>query len=110
MDRCFYAHFGLGDRLGHPENQRSQTARSGSLTPDEWFQAAAADLRAQITQVTITIAASAAALLPVYGSGDPGDCFIVATAVALNLRLMTRDALMFTFAVNYPDRLQVIRC
>jgi PIN domain nuclease of toxin-antitoxin system len=52
-----------------------------------------------------------AALVPaIYGSGDPGDCFLIATARVHNLSLVTRDDPIIELAQLNPGYLSVIPC
>ena len=46
----------------------------------------------------------------VYGSGDPGDCFLIATARVRRLSLVTRDTKIIALAKRERDYLDVIVC
>jgi len=46
----------------------------------------------------------------ICGYGDPGDCFLIATAHVENLTLVTRDARIIELANRRPDYLTVIPC
>jgi len=56
------------------------------------------------------IALEAATVPAIYGQGDPGDCFLIATADVENLTLVTRDAKILELAHRRPDYLSVIAC
>jgi PIN domain nuclease of toxin-antitoxin system len=44
------------------------------------------------------------------GFGDPGDCFLIATAHLHRLTLITRDARIKVLANHDPRYLQVLDC
>jgi PIN domain nuclease of toxin-antitoxin system len=46
----------------------------------------------------------------IYGYGDPGDCFLMATARLRNLPLVTRDDRIIELAEREPAYLDVIVC
>ena len=46
----------------------------------------------------------------IYGNGDPGDCFLIATARTRQLALVTRDGLIGDLVDREPGYLAVIRC
>lgn len=46
----------------------------------------------------------------IYGSGDPGDCFLIATARIRRLSLVRRDSKMIALAKREPDYLDVTVC
>jgi PIN domain nuclease of toxin-antitoxin system len=50
------------------------------LPPDRWFKSAVSALAAKVPQLNLAIAVEAASVPAVCGSGDPGDCFLIATA------------------------------
>ena len=80
------------------------------LTPDVWFALNLVKLRLKLAPLTPQIAVETARLPALYGSGDPGDCFLLATAHIRKLTLITRDARILSFAKSIPDYLSVIQC
>ena len=77
---------------------------------DHWFPRVIAELRAKVVPVTQKIALEAAHVPEWYGYGDPGDCFLIATARVRNLTLITRDRRILNLAHLEPDYLTVIEC
>ena len=54
------------------------------------------------------IAIEAAAVPAIYGYGDPGDCFLIATARIRKLTLVTRDTRIIALAKREPAYLTVM--
>jgi PIN domain nuclease of toxin-antitoxin system len=52
----------------------------------------------------------AAEVPPVYGSGDPGDCFFIATARVKKATLITRDGSIIALSKTNPNYLKTILC
>jgi PIN domain nuclease of toxin-antitoxin system len=75
-----------------------------------WFRNAVIQLKAELAPFTMDIASESARVPSLYGSGDPGDCFLVATAHIENLTLVTRDNRILKFAKKNPHYLTVIAC
>ena len=65
---------------------------------------------ARLATVSVAVAAEASAVPAVYGSGDPGDCFIIATARVRRLPVVTRDGRMLALAASAPDYLEAVEC
>lgn len=80
------------------------------LTARSWFDDAIDRFGIDVLPVTTDIASEAAGIAPLYGSGDPGDCFLIATAHIHQLTLITRDARILDFAKANPDYLSVTQC
>jgi PIN domain nuclease of toxin-antitoxin system len=80
------------------------------LPPDLWFRTNLRKFRAQLAPFNAEIASESARVPALYGSGDPGDCILIATAHVLNLPLVTRDRRIINFAKKQPDYLSVIAC
>jgi PIN domain nuclease of toxin-antitoxin system len=80
------------------------------MAPDVWFRQALRRTGAKLATITPTIAAEAATVPAVYGRGDPGDCFLIATARLRGLSLVTRDTLILQLAVARPSYVQVLEC
>ena len=75
-----------------------------------WFRQALHWTGAKLATITAAIAAEAAAVPAVYGRGDPGDCFLIATARVRKLPIATRDESIRRLAVTQPSYLTVIPC
>lgn len=75
-----------------------------------WFQRARRSTGARLASITPSVALEAAGVPSVYGSGDPGDCFIIATARARRFTVVSRDARMTDLANDRPDYLWLIQC
>lgn len=82
----------------------------GGLQPADWFDAARDVTGARLLQITHPISLEAARVPEVYGRGDPGDCFIIATARLRRLRIVTRDGPMRILAEQQPRYLDVMPC
>jgi PIN domain nuclease of toxin-antitoxin system len=80
------------------------------LLPSVWFERALKTSGAQLAPFNLTAALESARLPPLLGYGDPGDCFLIATAHTQNLTLITRDARIIAFAAENPTYLSVVRC
>ena len=75
-----------------------------------WFRLGARDIGARIVPIGSRVAAEAARVPEIFGSGDPGDCFIIATARIKRASVMTRDGPMKALATRDPSYLHVIEC
>jgi PIN domain nuclease of toxin-antitoxin system len=75
-----------------------------------WFRQACATTGAKIVRIGSRIALEAARVPLVSGNGDPGDCFIVATARVSKLAVVTRDRTMQRLSVSDPSYLRTIAC
>ena len=75
-----------------------------------WFRQALATTGARLATISVSVAAEASTVPAVYGSGDPGDCFIIATARVRRIPVVTRDRRMLALAVSAPDYLEAIEC
>ena len=80
------------------------------LTVEAWFAEVTVDIRVRPLSISDSIALEAADVPAVYGYGDPGDCFLIASARLQNLALVTRDARMIELASRRPDYLTVVPC
>ena len=59
---------------------------------------------------TQRIAIEAARVPAVFGRGDPGDCFLIATARVKKVAIVTRDNRMHRLAERRPEYLQSVPC
>lgn len=82
----------------------------GGRDADDWFQAVLHVRGTRLAGVTARIALAAARVPALYGSGDPADCFLIATAHVRKLQIVTRDAAMLEFARRRPSYLKAIAC
>ena len=96
----------VGVALSKP--QESKRPNLLGMPPNLWFQRAVRDLRVKALPISYKIALEASLVPAVYGSGDPGDCFLIATARLHNLMIVTRDARMIELARQDPKYLQVL--
>jgi len=82
----------------------------GGLTFDQFLADVTTRYGARLVSISDRIAVEAAHVPAIYGQGDPGDCFLIATAHVENLTLVTRDAKILELAHRRPDYLSVIAC
>jgi len=80
------------------------------LSPDVWFRRSVRSLEARTVPIGHKIALEAAKVPSILGFGDPGDCFLIATAHLHRLTLITRDARIKVLANHDPRYLQVLDC
>jgi PIN domain nuclease of toxin-antitoxin system len=80
------------------------------MSPAEWFKEVLAIPGAKLAPITRRVSIEAASIPPIYGRGDPGDCFLIATARARKVPIVTRDGAMIALASNDPAYLQVVEC
>jgi PIN domain nuclease of toxin-antitoxin system len=80
------------------------------LPPDIWFEKAVLNTGARILPITKAIALEASLVPAIYGSGDPGDCFLIATARVRGLLLVTCDERIARLPRRMPEYLQVVGC
>jgi PIN domain nuclease of toxin-antitoxin system len=98
----------VGVALGK-ENPATRPNLHG-LPPDRWFKSAVTALAAKVPQLNLAIAVESAAVPTIYGWGDPGDCFLIASARVRRLALLTRDSRILELAAREPGYLTVIPC
>ncbi len=93
--------------------QKRNPARRPNLGGEDagaWFRRARRRTGARLAPIAARVALEAARVPAVFGSGDPGDCFIIATARVRNLAVVTRDGPMTTLAQAQSDYLRLIQC
>lgn len=95
--------------LGVADLKRTNRPELG-VAPDAWFRRALRLSGAKLATITPAIAAEAASVPATYGRGDPGDCFLIATARLRRLSLVTRDGPILQLAVARPSYVQVVEC
>lgn len=90
-------------------NQLSRPNLLG-LQPDIWFRKSIRTLGARVLPIGQEIAQEAATVPGMYGWGDPGDCFLIASAHLRNLTLITRDEKILALSKQNPSYLQALEC
>ena len=80
------------------------------MAPGLWFRLALRRVSAKLATITPAVAAEAASVPAVYGRGDPGDCFLIATARVRRLSLVTRDGRILQLAAAQPSYLRTVEC
>lgn len=82
----------------------------GERDAAQWFRAVLKVPGFKLANLTRRIALEAAQVPAVLGRGDPGDCFLIATAHIKRIPIITRDHQMLRLAQTRPDYLRAIRC
>ncbi|RZF65781.1 PIN domain-containing protein [Sphingomonas populi] len=93
--------------------RKANPARRPDLSGDDaatWFRRVRQTSGARLATIGARIALEAARVPDVYGIGDPGDCFIIATARVNDLIVVTRDGPMSDLARARPEYLRLIQC
>jgi len=78
------------------------------LSIDSWFHKTTTLFGIHRLRISPRIAIEAAAVPAIYGYGDPGDCFLIATARIRKLTLVTRDTRIIALAKREPAYLTVM--
>jgi PIN domain nuclease of toxin-antitoxin system len=93
-------------------SHRNSARRPDLLGQDAggWFRRGRQSTGAKLVRIGMRIALEAARVPEAIGHGDPGDCYLIATARVRNLSVVTRDALMAQVAKERPDYLRVVPC
>lgn len=95
--------------LGVAERKRTNRPELGTA-PETWFRQALRLTGAKLAMITPAIAAATASVPAIYGRGDPGDCFLIATAQVRRLSLVTRDGPILQLARERPSYMQTVEC
>lgn len=82
----------------------------GDAPPARWFRDAVLATTVRVIPIKQRIALQAASIVTETGHKDPGDCFLIATARARRLSLVTRDTIILDIAAAKPGYLSVIEC
>ena len=93
--------------------RKANLARRPDLRGEDaatWFRRARQASGARLATIGARIALEAARVPEIYGIGDPGDCYIIATARVNDLLVVTRDGPMSDLARVRPDYLRLIQC
>jgi PIN domain nuclease of toxin-antitoxin system len=98
--------------IGVSNKKRNPARRPplGNLPPDIWFRTNLKKFGIRLAEFSEEIACESAEATVLYGSGDPGDCFLIATAYVQQLTLVTRDARIISFAKATPQYITVMNC
>jgi PIN domain nuclease of toxin-antitoxin system len=75
-----------------------------------WFRKGRHKTGAKLVRIGVRVALEAARVPAVYDHGDPGDCYLIATARVQRLTIVTRDGRMRDLATAQPDYLEVVAC
>ena len=95
--------------LGVAELKRTGRPELG-MAAGAWFRQSLRTTGARLATITPAIAAEAASVPAIYGRGDPGDCFLIATARVRRLSLVTRDGPILQLAAARPSYVRVVEC
>jgi PIN domain nuclease of toxin-antitoxin system len=90
--------------------KKNRRPNLGGRSPSDWFGAVLRLPGIKLVGTSRRIALEAAEVPPVYGSGDPGDCFLIATARIKRIPIVTRDAAIIGLSESNPRYLKAIPC
>jgi PIN domain nuclease of toxin-antitoxin system len=82
----------------------------GGLLIENYIQDVRQRYAIRMATFSDAIALEAASVPAIYGFGDPGDCFLIATAHVKRLTLVTRDTRIIELANRRPDYVTVVPC
>ena len=82
----------------------------GGRDAAQWFRAVLKVPGFRLANLTRRVALEAAQVPVILGRGDPGDCFLVATARIKHIPIVTRDHQILRLAKTRPDYLSAVRC
>ncbi len=85
-------------------------ANLSGLSVEDWIDDASQRFGFRFVAISDAIALEAARVPELCGYGDPGDCFLIATAHVENLALVTRDTRIIDLANRRPEYVTVIPC
>lgn len=80
------------------------------LSLAHWVENFTQTFSVQRLPISPEVALEAAEVPAVYGYGDPGDCFLIATARIHQLALATHDTRILRLGQDKPDYLAVVAC
>ena len=93
--------------LNQPPSKRPNLL---GLSSDLWWRQTVRNLRARSLPISHAIASEAAIVPSIYGYGDPGDCFLIATARVHDLTLITRDGPISDLSKRLHKYLRTLPC
>lgn len=96
--------------LAQQKPNRARRSNLDGLDAATWFRRGRRNIGARLATISQAIALEAARVPAIYGNGDPGDCFLIATARTKKLGLVTRDGMIGDLAERLPDYLTVVPC
>jgi PIN domain nuclease of toxin-antitoxin system len=82
----------------------------GGRETAQWLRAVLRVPGFKLANVSRRIALEAAQVPAILGRGDPGDCFLIATARVKRIPIVTRDYQILRLAQTRPSYLSAIRC
>jgi PIN domain nuclease of toxin-antitoxin system len=82
----------------------------GGQNVSRWFRNALKTPGVKLARPSQRIAIEAANVPAIFGRGDPGDCFLIATARVRNVPIITRDRHIQWLARARPEYLRAIPC
>jgi PIN domain nuclease of toxin-antitoxin system len=82
----------------------------GADPADRWFREAVRATTAKIIPIHQKIALEAAKVVIETGHKDPGDCYLIGTARARRIPLVTRDTVIRSIAAQDPAYLSIVAC
>jgi PIN domain nuclease of toxin-antitoxin system len=82
----------------------------GGRDAAQWFRAVLGIPGFKLANMTRRIALEAAQVPAILGHGDPGDCFLIATARVKRVPIVTRDHQILRLAQTRSNYLSAIRC
>jgi PIN domain nuclease of toxin-antitoxin system len=80
------------------------------LHPDVWVRKGIRSISARVVPVGQRIAQESAKVPDLYGSGDPGDCFLIASAHLRKRTQITGDERILSFSKQNPKYRTVLEC
>ena len=95
-----------GLALGKPSRQPNLSGQDAAT----WFKSGRKGMGARLIAPGVAVGLEAARVPEIYGNGDPGDCFIIASARVGGHRIVTRDARMRALHRRRPDYLVTVGC
>jgi PIN domain nuclease of toxin-antitoxin system len=92
--------------LAKPSRQPNLSGQDAAT----WFKKGRKQLGARLLTPGIAVGLEAARVPAIYGSGDPGDCYIIASARVGRHTVVTRDRRMRSLHARLPAYLATIGC
>ena len=102
------AHWELGVALGKRNPDRRPDL--GGLAPAAWLERLRRRFHVRALGISAAISEEAGLMSATLGYGDPGDCFLIATARVHGLTLVTHDMRILALARRKPDYVSVLAC
>ena len=93
--------------LRKPEHRRPDLKGQDAAT---WFSSGYRAMGAKVIPIRARIAIEASRIPAVSNNGDPGDCYIIATARVRHLAIVTRDRVILSLATRQPNYVDALAC